>query len=315
MHLYKYVREPKYILEEGYIRATQKSALNDPFEANYSKKALRDLIKEIDCELDSTELIKYIKVNKHKVGVISFTEAKDNLLMWSHYANEHKGALIGFSATGFNSLFMIPTLSTAFDTLYDYYDGKCHPVIYRKQPLYKVDKFDRDYSNFSVEGGDRILFEIFLQKSDEWIYEKEHRIILKLSQADKVVLDDINKYKDIKFIDNILNGDYGDYIEKPLIKEVGQKIHIYLDSIKDEINRSIWGDSLANLAKDNPEILYLFKIDSSSISSITYGMRTDEEIRNQEYSYIKKTAYFERYKTTLYKKSYTLKFKEMKKKV
>lgn len=310
MHLYKYVREPKYILEEGYIRATQKSALNDPFEANYSKKALRNLIKEIDCELDSTELIKYIKVNKHKVGVISFTEAKDNLLMWSHYANEHKGALIRFLfyPTVLEEIFNSTT--TAISTHYDYYDGRCRPVIYRKQPLYKVDKFDRDYSNFSVEGGDRILFEIFLQKSDEWIYEKEHRIILKLSQADKVVLDDINKYKDMKFIDNMINGDYGDYMEKPLIKEVGQKIHIYLDSVKDKTNRGIWSDFLSTLAKDNPEILYLFKIDSSSISSITYGMRTDEEIRNQEYSYIKKTAYFERYKTSIDKKNYTLKFQK-----
>ena len=57
----------------------------------------------------------------------------------------------------------------------------------------------------------RLLYEIFQQKSDEWIYEKEHRIILKLEQADRIVIDkeDIKKYeykKEIlfkKLIENI----------------------------------------------------------------------------------------------------------------
>jgi hypothetical protein len=75
MYLYKYVRNPKYILEEGYIRATQLSVLNDPFEANYSRKALKELAKEFNYELKSNQLIKYIEANKHKVGVVSFTEA------------------------------------------------------------------------------------------------------------------------------------------------------------------------------------------------------------------------------------------------
>jgi hypothetical protein len=289
MHLYKYVSNPNFILNDGYIRATQLSALNDPFEAHYSKKELKKLIKEFNCELDEKKFLKYIEKNKHKVGVISFTEAKDDLLMWAHYANEHKGALIGFSFyTGFfKKLFRFT--ETAFDKPFDYYDGKCHAIIYRKQPMYKIDMFDRDYSNISVEGKDRLLFEIFLQKSDEWIYEKEHRIILKLSQADKVILDDFDKHKDIKFIDNMLNDDL---LEKPKIefesckKENGDKstkLHIFLEDIESEEDRSILGNSLASLAKNNSEILYLFKVDSSSISSLTYGIKSSKEIMNKKY--------------------------------
>lgn len=317
MHLYKYVSNPNFILNDGYIRATQLSALNDPFEANYSKKALKKLTKEFNYELDEKELLKYIEENKHKVGVISFTETKDDLLMWAHYANEHKGVLIGFSFYGgfFKKLFRFT--ETAFDKPFDYYDGKCHAIIYRKQQMYKIDMFDRDYSNIFAEGEDRLLFEIFLQKSDEWIHEKEHRIILKLSQADKVILDDFDKYKDIRFIDNMLNNDL---LEKPKIefesckKENGDKctkLHIFLEDMKSEEDRSVHGNLLANLAKDNPEIVYLFKIDSSSICSLTYGIKSSKEIRNNKYLYPKQIGRFVKYDTKLNKKNYTLKFQEI----
>ena len=317
MHLYKYVSNPNFILNDGYIRATQLSALNDPFEATYSKKALKKLTKEFNNELDEREIIKYIEENKHKVGVISFTEAKDDLLMWAHYANEHKGVLIGFSfyTVFFKKLFRFT--ETALDKPFDYYDGKCHAIIYRKQQMYKIDMFDRDYSNISVEGEDRLLFEIFLQKSDEWIYEKEHRIILKLSQADKVILDDFDKYKDIPFIDNMLNNDI---LEKPKIefesckKDNGdecKKLHIFLEDIESEEDRSVYGNLLASLAEDNSEIVYLFKIDSSSICSLTYGTKSSKEIRNNKYLYPKQTGHFERYNTRLNKKNYTLKFQEI----
>jgi hypothetical protein len=309
MHLYKYVNEPKYILEEGYIRATQLSALNDPFEANYSKKELKYLAKEFNDYSDKKErkkLVKYVEENISKVGIISFTESKDNLLMWAHYANEHKGALIGFLLHGnsFKNLFS-DGINTVFDENFDYYNGVCHPVIYRKQPLYNIDKFDRDYSNISMEGYDRLVHEILLQKSDEWIYEKEHRIILKLSQADKVILEDFDKYKNIDFIDNMLNSDIFD--EKPIVKKEGKELHIYLEQMKVNEDRCLWGDGLANLARNNPQILFLFKLHPNSISSLTYGIRAEKK---EKYFY-PNSRFFEIFKTKLNKKNYTLKFKQL----
>jgi Ca2+-binding EF-hand superfamily protein len=75
MRLYKYVANPENILKDGYIRATQLSALNDPFEANYSKEGLKELIREFDYTSKGEEFINYIEENKHKVGVISFTDS------------------------------------------------------------------------------------------------------------------------------------------------------------------------------------------------------------------------------------------------
>lgn len=101
-HLFKYVSSPHELLSKGYIRATQLSALNDPFEAYYCKNGLKELSDDLsdfdpDSPLSDTNILNYIDMSKYRIGIISLTEAKDNLLMWAHYANEHKGMVIGFS--------------------------------------------------------------------------------------------------------------------------------------------------------------------------------------------------------------------------
>jgi hypothetical protein len=47
-------------------------------------------------------------------------------------------------------------------------------------------------------------FEIFQQKSDEWIYEKEHRVTLRLDQADKVIVNDIHRLKNTFVLNKLL---------------------------------------------------------------------------------------------------------------
>ncbi len=305
MILFKYVSNPDFILEDSYIRATQLSALNDPFEANYDKEGLIELVREFD-DMSGEEIITHIEENKHKIGVICFSEAKDNLLMWAHYANEHKGALIGFSLYGGS---LVSTENLTKENIFSQYamfKGQCLPVKYRKQPLYKIDAFDRDYSNVCVEGGDRIIFEIFQQKSDEWIYEKEHRITLKLEHADKVTLDKVT-LDNTKLLTtkSLLEEDMSKYIEQD--KKDKSKWHIFLERIEDRCNRMVYGSLLANLAKDNPNILYLFKLSSSSICSVSYGHKGDMN-NIKYYTFPNQTGFFESFKTTTDKKNYTITF-------
>ncbi len=307
MHLYKYVANPKYILEDGYIRATQLNALNDPFEANYSKEGLKELVGEFEGTSKGEEFINYIEENRHKVGVISFTESKDDLLMWAHYADEHKGALIGFhffdDATP--NIFMHD--GSAMTNDHNYFNGKCLPVTYRKQPIYVIDKFDRDYCNIGAEGEDRILFEIFQQKSNEWIYEKEHRITLKLEQVDRIIIDNFRPYESEKwfinlFIENIFK-------EEKFFKFEGDKLFIFLENISDDSNRFVYGNILSSLAKDNPNILYLFKI-PASLWSIAYGVNADETTI-KDYSNECMITRFEKLQATVDYENYTLKFKKI----
>lgn len=297
---------PEFLLKDGYIRASQLSALNDPFEATYCKDALSDLCPYFELFDSPNELIDYIDENKNKVGVISFTEAKDNLLMWAHYANEHKGAVIGFWAN-------IPFNQNIFSHLHEplltttntlgwgtIFSGKCLPVIYRKQPRYRVDRFDFDYSNISAEGEDRILFEIFQQKSDEWIYEKEHRITLRLEQSDKIVVNNVHRLKNKHVLSKLLKVGH---------ENADGQYTIFLDQIADKVEREAYAANLVELSYDSSS-LYLFRVDA--FNSIIYGLNVSDEMINSYQKYIQNHRRIEQWKASLNKDFYTLKFDEIK---
>lgn len=307
MLLFKYVSNLDYILNDGYIRATQLSALNDPFEANYDKDGLLQLASELGFE--NSNIIEYIEKEKHKIGVICFSESKDNLLMWSHYANEHKGGLIAFYFYEDSIIEDLFLLETSLGK--SVFDGKCKSVKYRKQPIYRIDKFDRDYSHIFSQGEDRFVYEIFEQKSDEWIYEKEHRIVLKLEQAHRVVIDikDIEKYKykEIYFFKNLLENT--SVINNDFIEFIDDKLYIYLEKIEDKDYRNDFGYLFASLAKENPNIVFLFKISTSCIYSIAYGHKNTNV---KKYDIKDKYRFFEMFKTNIDKSNYTLRFEEIK---
>lgn len=122
MKLYKYVSPDRIdVLLNGQIRFTQAQAWNDPFELqpyyedHIKKNPLKQLYKFAKIVNDystkgtipSTEQIQdyederkritrddiYNYLNK-KIIALSLTEEKENLLMWSHYANDHTGFVI-----------------------------------------------------------------------------------------------------------------------------------------------------------------------------------------------------------------------------
>ncbi|EGQ8391309.1 TPA: DUF2971 domain-containing protein [Vibrio cholerae] len=303
--LYKYMSNPEYFLKEGYIRASQLSALNDPFEATYCKEALSDLCPYFEIFDSPSELISYVEENKNKIGVISLTEAKDNLLMWSHYANEHRGAVIGFWAKSafngnmFTHLHQPRLNSTSVFDGFEIFHGECLPVMYRKQPRYRVDRFDFDYSNISAEGEDRILFEIFQQKSDEWIYEKEHRVTLRLDQADKIVVTDVHRLKNKHVLSKLLAIGSED--------ENG-RFTVYLDKISNEIVREAYANNLVELSYD-PSSLYLFKV--GHVNSIIYGLNVSQSTIDSYQADLQNYCNIEQWKASLNHDFYTLEFSEI----
>ncbi|TCV14518.1 hypothetical protein EDB13_103373 [Vibrio crassostreae] len=171
--------------------------------------------------------------------------------------------------------------------------------MYRKQPRYRVDRYDFDYSNISAEGKDRILFEIFQQKSDEWIYEKEHRVTLRLDQADKIVVTDVHRLKNKHVLSQLLAIGSED--------ENG-RFTVYLDKISDEIVREAYANNLVELSFD-PSSLYLFKV--GHVNSIIYGLNVSQSTIDSYQVDLHNYRHIEQWKASLNHDFYTLEFSEI----
>lgn len=93
-------------------------------------------------------------------GVLSLSETPDNLLMWSHYGDSHRGVVLGFDEnhTFFQGAEITPGLSRLNRVEYN-----------QKRPILSSTTRDNP--------------KVFLRKSTEWAYEKEWRLIRPLSEA------------------------------------------------------------------------------------------------------------------------------------
>ena len=94
---------------------------------------------------------------KDTTGVSCFSESEDSLLMWAHYANNHRGICVEYDLLEINNILMFTAI----------------PVIYSGERIC-FDFFDPQ----SIEKDTLKLFiQSLTSKSPEWNYEKEWRII------------------------------------------------------------------------------------------------------------------------------------------
>lgn len=173
-------------ITEGTIKFTCPLDFNDPFDCMpyYDPNRVDNYLKNnphmIDSILDNMNLSPAKKItkrrehiekvrNKYKdgsigkeiikrVGVLSLSKDALNILMWSHYANYHKGIVLEFR---------IPFHGKKSE------EKRIHellvpfPVRYsNERPIYKMD-----------EDQENILNKILLTKSEVWDYEQEERVL------------------------------------------------------------------------------------------------------------------------------------------
>lgn len=101
-----------------------------------------------------------------KFRVSCFTETPYSILMWSHYANNHKGFCIEYE---------IPTYTEPYARLYH----NLMPVIYGNERIPILEQYTRVLQSSRVTPD--LLWDIYkyglLMKSDEWRYQNEWRPI------------------------------------------------------------------------------------------------------------------------------------------
>src|ERR1051326_1348432 len=119
MLVYKYLHPDRIdVLDNSAIRFTQPAALNDPFEImprfNLYKEYIReelirgfrqtyrvDLPTQIESMLPSIideQLAELKKQWGEYFGILSLTKKNNNALRWAHYADSHRGFVVGFDS-------------------------------------------------------------------------------------------------------------------------------------------------------------------------------------------------------------------------
>ncbi|MFQ2265640.1 DUF2971 domain-containing protein [Aeromonas hydrophila] len=168
--------------------------LNDPFECCLSD-TIEHLInkfvegvnsprlKEIDIydtgEITREEVSRFIFGAQKGIGVISFSETNRNLLMWAHYANNHRGICIELESDW----------SISKERLIDTQSNNLHCFRRVQYDTKRVDFSEHDF--FKNSEPHNALSKLFVKqltlKSDEWMYEKEHRYIMSFLEADYIL--------------------------------------------------------------------------------------------------------------------------------
>ncbi|PSW79344.1 DUF2971 domain-containing protein [Photobacterium damselae] len=271
--------------EDLMIRATPVIALNDPFEGAFSVQQIKDLDRNLtdfyqqngkqtdkfdDGELD--DIAGVIQMDFFDLGIISLTEDYNNPLMWAHYADEHKGCVVEFDFSKpffMDSIFESNGRPSRFGK-----DYLGHTYEYPEKVNYRrvMPDFSRkeqfvpeDLSEFH---GKKFNRTILYTKSNDWIYEKEQRIVVPLCHADSIICRDAedvrsacDKDKNIKVVE--LENDkiqiYFPY-EYEMHEDVGDQ------SIKDEIYR-------LTVDYDEPAV-HLFRLNPKAISGVYFGCKS-----------------------------------------
>jgi len=189
MKIYKYLpisEGSKAVLTTGTLKYNNSDGFNDPFDCitSYDVEASMAYFESRkDIFLAASNHLKYSPSkrieNKRKmyygikrsiasgefhndiikrVGICCFSRSSNNILMWSHYAQNHTGFVIEFEVN-FND----PTAK--FSNLENKLIG--YDVVYQEHmPI--ITAGNREFE--SVKG-------VFLTKSTDWSYEQEYRVI------------------------------------------------------------------------------------------------------------------------------------------
>jgi hypothetical protein len=170
---YKYSRvENVYkLLESKTLWFSSPKDFNDPFDCNINlidfTPSEMDIVKLINEKVEGNRSLRRKEIQKNKQnsyrikkqmaeqfqevfynsGVCCFSEVNDNMLMWSHYADNHKGICLKFSST----ISDIATMTA------------------------KV-KYSENFEKVKYFSGDSYsIFHLVFSKFDNWSYEKEIR--------------------------------------------------------------------------------------------------------------------------------------------
>ena len=199
MILYKYLPAERIdVLRNAMIRFTQPAALNDPFDCNPRMLDVDEVENaprsEYPCcrQAHISGLQMALSQNdRRSVGLICLAETPDDLLMWAHYADEHRGLVLGFDTS--HSFFAKGSEGTGlWKVTYSGVRPSFPKKIVEMELLRQPTINPHGLINAYAVGDDAFDPDIYdddyrFVKSAAWAYEREWRVLRKLQNPDGVI--------------------------------------------------------------------------------------------------------------------------------
>ncbi len=275
--IYKYLSHDFPIenhLKTPEIKLSLVRTLNDPYEGQMTKQAID---RFSDIFVNHSEVFKNHKEQygidaSKKIAIsaivsvldntciTSFSETQRNLLMWAHYASQHKGVCIGYSSELLkeNEENMLRKVN---------YDS----VLYDEEYLEHLDlitDFDSDEINDFCN-------HLFTTKSNDWSYEKEHRYVSSCESADRIVVHCSYAMLSQEAMAEIDNAE-----TNKTHKIIKNESNIEIFNCRNEKQQKIaskHGGELETILAENHDVSYFSTIEKHKIKSIYLGVFFDKE--------------------------------------
>jgi hypothetical protein len=129
--------------------------LNTPIANIYDLDALRKL---------SQDSLNEIRDSFRNDGILCLTEDSNHLLMWAHYADQHRGAVMKFTPSVEKDSALLVARSVRYSDV--------RPALYQTP----IDIVTHAMTMTIEQSGRKILDDLIYTKSSEWAYEKEYRL-------------------------------------------------------------------------------------------------------------------------------------------
>jgi hypothetical protein len=144
-------------------------------ELNHTGKTLHELLVEHSNanreHIQQNFVAQLHEVINTQIGILSLSARADHHLLWSHYADSHRGVAVVFNGSH-------PFFS----------DVRKVDYVVKKSPLSFHDLLE------SEDKGKAIALEMIFAKHEDWSYEQEYRMVRPLMLANHVAGPDSNGY-------------------------------------------------------------------------------------------------------------------------
>lgn len=172
--LYKYKAYDKYSLDglkKNKIWYSNPKEFNDIFDTYIRLEQLRKEIQYEEFKSDDNNKNLNKVLNSNTI-ILSLTKNEKSNLMWAHYAGYHKGFCLEFDFL-------------KEESYYEDYNSiigeNCRAIEVKYDKPYLITKLDLIDSN-------KAPIRVFCNKSEEWHYEKEYRLIMSMKSSETLII-------------------------------------------------------------------------------------------------------------------------------